>query len=107
MTNEVTPVTDPLGNTIFLSQGICMDENQKTDPEVYDSAITVIQKPAILVKMETDHQLEHYYFRSIGWHNTMLIIARFKNERWESHKCVRNPSSEVLSELLKNGKQLI
>ncbi|MFL5788642.1 MAG: hypothetical protein ACJ748_11360 [Flavisolibacter sp.] len=107
MANEVTSATDPLGNTIFLLEGICLDEENKPDPEVYDSAVTVIQKPALVVRVETDDVLEHYYFRSVGWHNTLLITVRFRNERWESYKCVRNPSSEELSELLKNGKQII
>ena len=107
MANEVTSVTDPLGNTIHLLEGICMDEDNKPDPEIFDSAVTVIQKPALAVRIQTDHVLEHYYFRSVGWHNTLLIIARFNNNRWESYKCVKNPSSEELSELLKNGKQII
>ena len=34
MANEVMSVKDPLGNTIFLLEGICV-ENEEPDPEIY------------------------------------------------------------------------
>jgi hypothetical protein len=106
MANEVMSVTDPLGNTIFLLEGTCV-EDEKENPEIYDTATTVIQKPALMIKLDAGPELEHYYFRSIGWHSTMLVTAIFRNGRWESYKCVRNPTNEELSSLLKKGKQLL
>ena len=107
MANEVMSDTDPLGNTIFLLEGICAEQDQTDEMEIYDNAATVIQKPALMVKVEVDHTIEHHYFRSIGWHSTMLIIASFKNGRWESSECIINPSNEELSALLKKGKQML
>ena len=107
MANEVMSAVDPFGNTIFLLEGICVEGDEKIDPEIYDNAITVIQKPALMIKLETDQTTEHYYFRSVGWHNTMLISAQLINGKWESYKCVRNPSSDLLSALLKKGKQIL
>jgi hypothetical protein len=106
MANEVISVIDPLGNTIYLQENICV-ENEKPDPEIYDTAINVIQKPAMLIKVEKDHSVQHYYFRSVGWQNTMLISVVFASGKWLSDKCVRNPSNEELSELLKAGKQIL
>jgi len=106
MANEVMSVTDPLGNTIFLLEGLCSEQDRKDEADIYDNAATVIQKPALMVRVETDHTIEHNYFRSIGWHSTMLIVVSFKNGRWESKECIKNPSNEALTELLKKGKQM-
>ena len=106
MANEVMSVKDPLGNTIFLLEGICV-ENEEPDPEIYDSATTVIQKPAMIIRVESDQIIQHYYFRSVGWHNTLLISVQFNGEKWISDKCFRNPSNEKLAALLKNGKQIL
>lgn len=106
MANEVMSVVDPLGNTIFLLEGICI-ENETPDSDIYDTAFKVIQKPAMMIKIETDHLLQHYYFRSVGWHNTLLISVLFNDGKWLSDKCIRNPTNEQLSTLLKNGKQLL
>ena len=105
MADEVMSVVDPLGNTIFLLDGLCI-ENEKTDTEIYDTAFNVIQKPAMIIKFETDHIIQHYYFRSIGWHNTMLISVLFIEGKWLSDKCFRNPTNEELSRLLRDGKQI-
>ena len=106
MANEVMSVNDPLGNTIFLLEGLCI-ENEEPGNEVYDTAIHVIQKPAMVIRIETDQIIRHYYYRSIGWHNTMLISVLFKNGKWLSDKCIRNPSNEELTDLMKTGKQLL
>jgi hypothetical protein len=107
MANEVMSVTDPLGNTIFLLEGICAKQEGANEAEIYDNAATVIQKPALMIRVEVDHTVEQHYFRSVGWHSTMLIIASFTHDRWESKECIMNPSSEELSALLKKGKQMI
>ena len=106
MANEVMSIVDPLGNTIILLEGLCF-ENEKPDPGVYDTVVNVIQKPAMMISVETDHSTLHYYYRSIEWHNTMLISVLYKNGKWYSEKCIRNPSNEVLSILLKSGKQIL
>ncbi|MGZ5190517.1 MAG: hypothetical protein ACXWCZ_05820 [Flavisolibacter sp.] len=106
MANEVMSVVDPFGNTIFLLEGICV-ENEESDAEIYDTAVNVIQKPAMVIEVEKENSFQHYYFRSIGWHNTMLISVLFSDGKWVSDKCIRNPSNEELSALLKMGKQIL
>jgi hypothetical protein len=104
MPNEVA-VIDPLGKTIYLLPGILFSENEAE--EIYDDATVVIKKPALLVEVHENNATQLYYFRSIGWNKTLLIITRRDNERWEAYSCVKNPSSEILSAILKKGKQLI
>ena len=106
MANEEIKLSDPLGNTIFLLPGTGLSSQEKNAPDIYDDIVAVIQKPAILIRVsgETD---ELFYYRSVAWHHTMLLVVRFQNGRWETAECFHNPSAEVLSDLLKKGKQLI
>jgi hypothetical protein len=104
MANEVMSINDPLGKQIFLLEGIRIAEN---DPDIYDDAITVIEKPAMMIEVNENNETEFYYFRSIGWHNTLLIMARFQNGRWEAYQRIANPPYDDLIELIKKGKQII
>jgi hypothetical protein len=104
MPNEVAAI-DPLGRTVHILPGILFSENQ--GQEIYDDATTVIKKPSLLVEVDENNVTQFYYFRSIGWNETLLIISRWGNDRWEAYSCVKNPSSETLSAILKKGNQLI
>lgn len=104
MLNEVA-AKDPLGKTIYLLNGFFFAENEENG--IYDDATVVIKKPAILIEADEVDGKEFYYFRSIGWNKTLLLAVRWNNERWEAYKCIKNPSSEMLSEILKKGKQII
>jgi hypothetical protein len=104
MPNEVA-VIDPLGKTIHLLPGIFFAENEAE--EIYDDATAVIKKPALLVKVHENDATQFYYFRSVGWNKTLLIITRWSNDRWEAYSCIKNPPAETLSAILKKGSQLI
>lgn len=104
MLNEVA-VIDPLGKTIHLLPGIFFSENEAE--EIYDDATIVIKKPALHVEVHEKGATQLYYFRSIGWNKTLLIVTRWSNNRWEAYSCVKNPSSETLSAILKKGNHLI
>ena len=104
MPNEVV-VIDPLGKTIHLLPGVFFSENEAE--EIYDDATTVIKKPALLVESHENNTTQLYYFRSIGWNKTFLIITKWDHERWEAYSYIKNPSSETLSAILKKGNQLI
>ncbi len=106
MSTDVNTIQDPLGRTIYLLQYAEVDV-QEISHELYDDAATVIRKPAMLFEVikELDKQL--FYFRSTGWQRTMLVIVHFQNQRWETLRYVNNPSNEMLSEMMKNGSQLI
>ena len=102
---EEVAVTDPLGKTIFLLPAIFFAKNEAE--EIYDDATAVIERPAMLVEVKESTTTQFYYFRSVGWKKTLLIVASWNINRWEAHDCIKNPSSTFLSELLKKGKQLI
>jgi hypothetical protein len=105
MTNEVI-ARDPLGKSVFLIDGIFI--SKKESDEIYDDAATVIKKPAMIIEAGENERTEFYYFRSIGWNNTLLIAVHFNNnsKRWEAHDYIKNPSSQMLSNLLKKGRQI-
>jgi hypothetical protein len=105
MANEVLTALDPLGKIVYLLPGMCAGNN--ADDEIYDDAATVIEKPAIMVEVKENNETQFYYFRSIGWHNTLLIMVHSVNNRWEVHQCIKNPSSQELSAILKKGKQIV
>jgi hypothetical protein len=106
MVNEERTSIDPLGNVVFIVPGICAVKDGP-DAEIYDDVAIVIQKPALFIEVASGISKEFYYFRSVGWNNTMLITARFQHERWEACACVKNPPNDDLAQLLKKGKQLI
>jgi hypothetical protein len=105
MANEVITTLDPLGRTIFLLSGISITRNEEYG--IFDDAATVIKKPAILLEVKENSETEFYYFRSIGWNNTLLIKVHFKNNRWEAYHCTKNPSNEELTAILRKGKQIL
>jgi len=106
MANDVRTVTDPLGNTIHLLQDIHLMscENEK---DMYDSPETVISKPAMLIEVTRELKKQMYYFRYVGGERTMLILVDYNGSRWEITECIRNPPNEMLSKIMKSGKQLL
>lgn len=103
----MTLITDPLGNKVNFPESLCTPEQLKQEGEVYDDITTVITKPAILIELSGSSPVELYYYRSIGWNHTLLIGVRRSGSGWEAFQCERNPQFALLSNLLKNGKQLI
>jgi len=104
MINEVA-IMDPLGKLIYLPPDLCTNQNLTKD--IFNDVSTVITKPAILIEVMENSQLQFYYFRSIGWNKTFLIIICQINNRWEVNTCIRNPAGETLSTVLKKGKQIL
>lgn len=104
MANEVVAL-DPLGKTIHLLHGVSFDENE--NGEVYDDVVTVIEKPALVVEVRENGETEFYYFRSVGWNSTLLIKVHHNNDRWEAYDFIKNASSQLLSSVLKKGKQIL
>jgi len=102
MFNENTKIVDPLGRLIELPAGLCLDEDsQLTDAVIYASVRTVIEAPACLIEMSPTHLC---YFRSIGWNNTVLLEALYRQETWTAVRCERNPSTALVQALLADGK---
>ena len=106
MTNGTRTITDPFNNRVILVEGIC-NVGPDTHADIYDDAEMVIHKPAIMVELKKDELKEFYYFRSVGWHKTLLIGVHLVNEQWVTFSCEKNPSNDLLSELLRKGRQLV
>jgi len=106
MNNDVRIITDPLGNNIYLPHECGVIRNEEAN-ENYDDASTVIMKPAMLFRVEDGTTETLFYFRSVGWHKTMLIIVKYQESKWKSTQCMMNPPNEMLSEIMKDGRQLI
>jgi len=102
---EDVAVIDPLGKTIYLLADIFT--KQKSGNYVLNDVSEVITKPAILVEVEENNQTRFYYFRSVGGNKTFLIIVRRINDHWQAYHCIKNPAGEMLSMVLKKGKQII
>jgi hypothetical protein len=99
--------TDPFGRTIFFTENICHDEEPKEPNEIFDGVAAVIEKPILMFEVNEGDALQLYYYRSVGWHKTMLVTAEKKKERWVVTDCIRNPDTNRLSALMKTGRQLI
>ena len=106
MANEEKILTDPLGNRVQLSRDLCDLDGKHVSPDIYDDVSDVIEKPAFIIEMQLGPVIEHHYFRSIGWHHTLLLTARKTNDEWKVSQCTNNPATEKLSHLLKNGKKI-
>ncbi|HEX2535494.1 MAG TPA: hypothetical protein VHK69_17240 [Chitinophagaceae bacterium] len=100
-------ITDPLGAAVHILAGFCpscTEEQDKTD--IFDNYTDVIRRPALLIESGGGPQ-ERYYYRSIGWHCTLLVVARYQNAEWQAAQCILNPTPEYLSGLLQHGRQLL
>ena len=107
MVDEERIIEDPLGNRIRFLNASCETNDPESEGEIYDDTVRVIQNPAILIEYGNGAQMEMYYYRSIGWNDTLLIKTRRVNGEWEVYYCERNPESTVVHELLRTGKQLM
>jgi hypothetical protein len=105
MENEDSIITDPLGHAVHLPRELCLLVPE-VEGEVYDELATVIEKPAVLIRL-TNLPTELIYYRSIGWNNTLLIKVRDTGKSWLAYSCARNPDIAQLAQLIKQGEQLI
>jgi hypothetical protein len=106
MATEETVIKDPLGNHIRLPKNLCDLEGKEVSPEIYDDADTAIKKPAFIIETMQEGRTELHYFRSIGWHHTLLLTVRKKDGEWVASTCILNPERKHLTYLLTQGKKI-
>ena len=107
MTEEMIYINDPLGRKICFPKKLCALEIKEIDMlDLYDDIYTVVAKPAILIET-LNFPVEYFYFRSLGWHFSVLIKVKYIHHCWEAYTCIINPSDTDIVEILKRGKQLI
>jgi len=102
MAEESVIVSDSLGNVIYFSSAYLSQLEEKLREDI----VTALQKPALIIEENVEHRLMHYY-RSVDWHETMLVTAFAANHHWEPLSFQRNPSPDLLANLLRNGRQLL
>jgi hypothetical protein len=98
-------VYDPLGNSVQISVAICESADQNSI-EIYDDAIAVIEKPALVFLMQQE-KTEHYYYRSVGWNKIMMIIAEKQDGSFIASECIIDPSKELMATIFEKGTQLL
>jgi len=102
MAGESVIVSDSLGNVIYFSSAYLAQLEEK----LRDDIVTALQKPALIIEENIEHRLLHYY-RSVDWHETLLVTAFAANHHLEPLSFQHNPSPDFLASLLKNGRQLL
>jgi len=106
MATEDMILTDPLGHSIWLSQTILTLIAEQLISEVYGDIAAIIQKPALIIETVQESGLELHFFRSVGWHTTVLLSAKKAGDLWTAYHCLKNPSSACLHNLLRKGRQV-
>lgn len=97
--------TDPLGNTVYLLPEVHFTQNDEKG--IYDDVTKVISKPAALIEVIENGETHYFYLRSVGWNSSLLVVSRFKNDRWEAFRLVQNPPADLMSAILKKGKHML
>jgi hypothetical protein len=107
ITMKTTTIIDPLGNLVFLPDNlVSISTIEMNRCAIYDQPEKVIAHPAMMLSGYAEPQ-ENIYYRSIGWHETLLIRTRKENGRWIAFNAIRNPSTTDLNQFYKQSKQLI
>ena len=101
--NNTETIIDPLGNEVLLPQNLSDLNYLGIDIlEVFDKPSKVIEAPAMMMQVSGAFD-ENYYFRSVGWENSLLIGTKKIAGKWTVHTVLRNPSSQQLREIYKTG----
>ena len=95
---------DPLGNEILLSPSICEHSGLRIrNDDFIDDATTVIEKPALILKLVEGH-IEQYYYRAVAWNHSLLIGASKVDGHLQAQECVHNPTKEQLIKMFEKGE---
>lgn len=104
--NNTETIIDPLGNEVVLPHSICDLHVLGVDSlEIYDKPSRVIEAPAMMMQVSGAFD-ENYYFRSVGWENSLLIGTKKINGIWTAHIVMTNPSSQQLRDIYKKGNHV-
>jgi hypothetical protein len=102
--NNSETVIDPLGNEVLFPKHLTdLGGLGKELPDVYDMPSRVIEAPALMMQVSGSTE-ENYYYRSIGWENTLLIGTKKIGNRWIVHSILNNPSGQHLRDIYKAGE---
>jgi len=107
MTNEAMMITDSLGDQVWVQPGFLADPPEDEVSDTKAELVLALKEPALLVEVINPEEKEHYYYRSVNWHLTLLLTSRFQYNRWEVTEGTWNPPNNLLSDILKKGKRLV
>lgn len=94
---------DPLGVSVSLPFTLC--EGIEGDAQETENHLTnVIAKPALI--LELPQKQSRFYYRSVGWHSTVLLTVVKDQDTWLASECQLNPSTELMSSLFAQGRQI-
>jgi hypothetical protein len=100
-------VKDPFGNQVVIQEKILkLTDQMKSSNEILDNLATVIEKPAMMFKMEGS-KTQLYYLRAVGWNKMILVSVQKKLDHFEITNCEFDPSAKRLVELYNWADQLI
>lgn len=98
-------IQDPLGNNVLVDDTICNLQHYNLE-EIYDDVIAVIEKPALVFRIENG-TIEHFYYRSIGWNKTLMVIAQKIQQYFHAKECIVDPTKTFMASIFEKGEQLI
>ncbi len=105
--NNTETVIDPLGNEVLLPQSLSDLTSLGIDmQEIFDKPSKVIEAPAMMMQVSGATFDENYYFRSVGWENSLLIGTKKIAGKWTVYTILKNPSSQQLREIYKTGNNI-
>ena len=100
-------IKDPFNNQVAIQQEILQFTDQmKSENEILDDIITVIEKPAMMFKINGS-KTQLCYMRAVGWNKMMLVSVEKTQDYFEITSCEFDPSAKRLAELYHWADQLI
>jgi hypothetical protein len=94
--------TDLLGASIHFPPAFLANLNEAIQKMLF----AALDKPALLIEV-AGQPTQRYYYRSVDWHETLLLETTSIDGHWEAQSYRKNPGSEILATLLGTGKQLL
>jgi hypothetical protein len=105
--NSLIHAKDPFNAVVVLHTFLCDEKGLVKDFTNLQKAIAAsIENPALLVHV-FGVLGKRYYFRSIHWQRTLLIVAHEENGIWSARECIENPSGQFMLGIYLQGIQLV
>ena len=97
-------ITDPFGNFVLVPHHLYRLEAGMELDTVFNQKADVVRRPAFVIRSRDN---EVYYFRSAGWKQNTLVIARLRLGGWLIEDCIENPDDDMIMKVLRRGKLIV
>jgi hypothetical protein len=95
-TTQFKTLTDPIGHKLIVNPRLYTADGCKDFEEVAQ----IILSPDFIITIKEE---ANYYFRLLEWEMNIVIEAKEINGYFVAEKSLLNPTSEYVSDLLKEG----